>query len=296
MFKGSITALITPFSEDGAFDQATFERFVDWQITEGSHGLVPVGTTGESPTLSHTEHRQVVETCVKTAAGRVPVIAGAGSNSTREAVDLARHAEDVGADAVLVVCPYYNKPSQDGLFYHFQAVHDAISLPVIIYNIPGRSVVDMGVDTMARLAELPRIAGVKDATGDLARCADQRAAAGPDFIQLSGEDATALGFMAMGGHGTISVTSNVAPRLCADFQNACMAGDYTTALALQDRLLGLHKAMFVEPSPAGAKYAAELLGLCRRDVRLPMLPLSEVGQAVVAGAVASAGLMPASWG
>ncbi len=296
MFKGSITALITPFTEEGAFDQATYERFVNWQIKEGSHGLVPVGTTGESPTLSHIEHRQVVEACVKVADGRVPVIAGAGSNSTVEAIELAQFAEKVGADGILVVCPYYNKPSQDGLYHHYKAIHDATNLPIIIYNIPGRSVVDMSVETMTKLFELPRIVGVKDATGDLARAADQRAAMGPDFIQLSGEDGTALGFMAMGGQGTISVTSNVAPALCAQFHNACLSGNFKAALTFQDQLIGLHKAMFIEPSPAAPKYAGELIGICERHVRMPMLPLSEVGQAVVASAVANAGLMPADMG
>lgn len=296
MFKGSIPALITPMTEDGSVDYAAFEKFVDWQIKEGSKGVVPVGTTGESPTLSHAEHKQVVETCVSTVAGRVPVIAGTGSNNTIEAVEFIQHAEKAGADAALVVTPYYNKPSQEGLYAHFKAIHDASDLPIIIYNIPGRSVVDMGVDTMASLFDLPRIVGVKDATGDLDRCASQRAAMGPDFIQLSGEDATALGFNAMGGVGCISVSANVAPRLCAEFQDATLAGDFSKALELQDKLLPLHRAMFMEPSPAPAKYAASLLGLCTETTRMPILPASESARAVIASVVYDLGLEPVSLG
>lgn len=293
MFKGSIPALITPFTEDGKVDGDAFQKFVDWQIKQGSHGLVPVGTTGESPTLSHDEHKLVVELCVEAAAGRVPVIAGAGSNNTLEAIGLIQHAEKVGATGALVVTPYYNKPSQAGLYAHFKAVHDASNLPIIIYNIPGRSVVDMSTDTMAELFELPRIIGVKDATGDLDRCASQRAAMGPDFIQLSGEDATALGFNAMGGQGCISVTANVAPKLCAEFQDACLAGDYKKALTIQDRLLPLHRAMFMEPSPAPAKYAASLLGLCGDSVRLPLLAATEGARSTIAAVVHDLGLEPA---
>ncbi|MCJ9429195.1 4-hydroxy-tetrahydrodipicolinate synthase [Kordiimonas marina] len=296
MFKGSITALITPFTEDGQVDADGFQKFVDWQIKEGTHGLVPVGTTGESPTLSHEEHRQVVELCVEAAGGRVPVIAGAGSNNTLEAVELAQHAEKVGAAAALVVTPYYNKPSQAGLIAHFKAIHDACDLPIIIYNIPGRSVVDMAVETMAELFKLPRIIGVKDATGDMNRVTDQRAAMGPDFVQLSGEDSTTLGFMSMGGVGAISVTSNVAPKLCSQFQEACLAGDYQTALALHDKLLPLHRAMFMEPSPAPAKYAGSLLGVCSEHVRLPILPVSKSARAIIASAIYETGLEPAQLG
>ncbi|NBS02651.1 MAG: 4-hydroxy-tetrahydrodipicolinate synthase, partial [Rhizobiales bacterium] len=249
-FSGSYTALVTPF-RNGEVDEAAFRKLVDWQITEGTHGLVPVGTTGESPTLSHDEHKRVVEACIKEAKGRVPVIAGAGSNNTIEAVDFARHAEKAGADAVLVVTPYYNKPGQEGLYQHYKAINDAIGIPIFIYNIPPRSVIDMSVDTMKRLYELKNIAGVKDATANLARVSLQREAMGPDFIQLSGEDATALGFMAHGGHGCISVSSNVAPRLCAEFQTACLKGDYASALKIQDRLMPLHTALFIETNPSG---------------------------------------------
>ncbi|MEQ9574520.1 MAG: 4-hydroxy-tetrahydrodipicolinate synthase, partial [Rhodospirillales bacterium] len=270
-FRGSNTALITPF-RDGKVDSKAFQSFVEWQIAQGSHGLVPCGTTGESPTLSHAEHRHVVELCIEAAAGRVPVIAGAGSNSTSEAVALAQHAQSAGADAVLVVTPYYNKPNQSGLYAHFKAINDAIDLPIFIYNIPPRSVIDMSVDTMARLAQLPRIHGVKDAPGDLTRVSRQRLACGPDFCQLSGEDGTALGFNAHGGVGCISVTANVAPALCAAFQEACLAGDYARALACQDRLMALHTILFVEPNPGPVKHAAARLGLCGPDLRLPLVP------------------------
>ncbi|SON54901.1 4-hydroxy-tetrahydrodipicolinate synthase [Hartmannibacter diazotrophicus] len=290
MFKGSITALVTPF-RDGAFDVAAFEAFVDWQISEGTHGLVPVGTTGESPTLTHDEHKRVVEVCIKTSAGRVPVIAGAGSNNTLEAIDLAVFAEKAGADALLVVTPYYNKPNQEGLFQHFKAVNDAVGLPIFIYNIPGRSIVDMSVETMARLYELPNIVGVKDATAKVDRVSAQRAAMGPDFVQLSGEDATALAFMAHGGHGCISVTSNVAPRLCAQFQEACMAGDYAGALEIQDKLFPLHQALFVEPNPQGPKYALSLLGRVENEMRLPMVPVTSPTQQVIRQAMVHAGLL-----
>src|SRR5580700_1132740 len=253
-FRGSFTALVTPF-KNGSVDEKAFRDLVDWQVAEGTQGLVPVGTTGESPTLNHDEHNKVVEWCVEQARGRVPVIAGAGSNSTKEATDLAQHAEKAGANAVLVVTPYYNKPTQEGLYQHFKAVNDAVGIPIIIYNIPPRSVVDMSIDTMKRLYELRNIAGVKDATGNLARTALQRHALGPDFIQLSGEDMTALAVMAHGGHGCISVTANVAPKKCAQMQEACLAGDFAGALRLHDALTSLHAALFVEPSPAGPKYA-----------------------------------------
>ncbi|QFU16185.1 4-hydroxy-tetrahydrodipicolinate synthase [Microvirga thermotolerans] len=291
-FKGSITALVTPF-KDGAVDEAAFRKHIDWQIENGTNGLVPVGTTGESPTLSHKEHDRVVQICVEQAKGRVPVIAGAGSNSTEEAVGFSRHAEKVGADALLIVTPYYNKPTQEGLYRHFKAINDAVGIPIFIYNIPGRSVIDMSVETMARLYELKNIVGVKDATANMARVSQQRQAMGPDFIQLSGEDATALGFMAHGGHGCISVTSNVAPRLCAEMQAACLKGDFATALKIQDRLMPLHEALFVETNPAPVKYAASLLGLMEEDVRLPMLPVSEPTRQRVRSAMVHAGLINA---
>ncbi len=292
MFKGSYTALITPFRDD-AVDEEAYARLVDWQISEGTHGLVPVGTTGESPTLTHEEHKSVVELTIKAANGRVPVIAGAGSNSTSEAVDFAKHAEKAGASGLLVVTPYYNKPTQEGLYQHYKAVNDAVGIPIIIYNIPGRSVIDMSVATMTRLYELKNIAGVKDATANLARVSQQRAAMGPDFIQLSGEDATALGFMAHGGHGCISVTSNVAPRLCAEFQNACLAGDYTQALKLQDQLLPLHETLFLETNPSPAKYALWRLGFCEPDARLPLVPISDSTKKAVEGAMIKTGLISA---
>ncbi|MGO9544681.1 MAG: 4-hydroxy-tetrahydrodipicolinate synthase [Rhodomicrobium sp.] len=290
MFKGSFTALITPF-EDGEVDYDAFCRLVEFQIEAGTHGLVPVGTTGESPTLSHEEHQRVVETCIAAAKGRVPVVAGAGSNSTKEAVDLARHAEKAGAAAVLVVTPYYNKPTQEGLFRHYQAINDAIGIPIIIYNIPGRSVVDMSVATMTRLSKLTNIAGVKDATASPVRVSQQRLSMGENFNQLSGEDGTALAFMAHGGHGCISVTSNVAPRLCAAFQNACLAGDFRLALELHDKLMPLHDALFVETSPGPVKYAASRLGLCKADTRLPLAPVSEQTKAIVDAALVKTGLL-----
>jgi 4-hydroxy-tetrahydrodipicolinate synthase len=289
-FRGSFTALVTPF-QNGTVDEKAFRALVVWQIDEGTNGLVPVGTTGESPTLSHDEHKQVVEWCIAEACGRVPVIAGAGSNSTREAIDLAQHAEKAGADAVLVVTPYYNKPTQEGLYYHFKAINDAIGIPIIIYNIPARSVIDMSVDTMKRLYELKNIAGVKDATANMVRVSQQRAALGPDFIQFSGEDATALGFMAHGGHGCISVTSDVAPRLCAEFQSACLRGDYGAALKLQDKLMPLHQNLFIETSPAPVKYALSVLGKCTDSVRLPMVGLSDKSKAAVHDAMVNAGLI-----
>jgi 4-hydroxy-tetrahydrodipicolinate synthase len=289
-FRGSFTALVTPF-KNGAVDEKAFRDLVEWQITEGTNGLVPVGTTGESPTLTHDEHNKVVEWCVDQARGRVPVVAGAGSNSTREAIDLAKHAEKVGADAVLVVTPYYNKPTQEGMYQHFKAINDAIGIPIIIYNIPPRSVIDMSVDTMKRLYELKNIAGVKDATANMARTSQQRAALGPDFNQLSGEDITALGFNAHGGHGCISVSSNVAPRLCSEFQAACQRGDYAAALKLQDKLTPLHVDIFCETSPAPIKYAMSLIGKCSEEVRLPMVPASEMARAKVRAAMVHAGLI-----
>ena len=291
MFKGSIPALVTPF-RDGALDESALRAFVEWQIAEGSHGLVPVGTTGESPTLTHEEHERVVEIVVETAAKRVPVIAGAGSNNTVEAVRFLRHAEAVGADAALVVTPYYNKPSQRGMLAHYRALHDACSLPIVIYNIPGRSIVDMQPETMAELARLPRIVGVKDATGDVTRVSKQRALCGADFVQLSGEDASALGFNAHGGTGCISVTANVAPRLCAQFQELTLKGDYAGALEIQDRLMPLHTALFVEPNPGGAKYALSLLGKCADEQRLPLVPLSDETKARVRAAMVHAGVLP----
>ncbi|MGE0565230.1 MAG: 4-hydroxy-tetrahydrodipicolinate synthase [Pseudolabrys sp.] len=289
-FRGSFTALVTPF-KNGSLDEAAFRGLVNWQISEGTNGLVPVGTTGESPTLSHDEHKKVVEWCIAEAKGKVPVVAGAGSNSTREAIELAQHAEKAGADAVLVVTPYYNKPTQEGMYQHFKAINDAIGIPIIIYNIPPRSVIDMSVETMGRLFELKNIAGVKDATANVARASQQRAALGEDFNQLSGEDITALGFMAHGGHGCISVTSNVAPRLCAEFQSACLKNDFAAALKVQDKLLPLHQHLFIETNPSPAKYALSLLGKCADTVRLPMVPLSEKSKAIVRDAMVHAGLI-----
>ncbi len=290
--KGSFTALITPF-KDGTVDEAAFRRLVDWQLSEGTHGLVPVGTTGESPTLSHSEHMRVVEICVESAAGRVPVVAGAGSNSTSEAVEFTRHAKAVGADAVLSVTPYYNKPTQEGLYRHFATIAEAVDIPMILYNIPGRSTVEISVETMARLSEITNIAGVKDATANLLRASRDRGALPTEFIRLSGEDGTALAFNAHGGRGCISVTSNVAPRACAEFQTACQSGDFASALEIQDRLMPLHDALFVESSPAPTKYAASLLGLCTEDVRLPIVPPSENARAIIRQAMTKAGLLNA---
>jgi 4-hydroxy-tetrahydrodipicolinate synthase len=289
-FRGSFTALVTPFN-NGSVDEKAFRNLVDWQIAEGTNGLVPVGTTGESPTLSHEEHQDVVEWCIDQSRGRVPVVAGAGSNSTKEAIDLARHAEKAGADAVLIVTPYYNKPTQEGLYQHFKAINDAIGIPIIIYNIPARSVVDMSVDTMKRLFALKNIAGVKDATANVVRVSQQREAMGADFNQLSGEDATALGFMAHGGHGCISVTSNVAPRLCSEFQACCLKGDYAGALRIQDKLMPLHTALFIETNPAPAKYALSLLGKCAETARLPMVPVADKTRVAVRDAMVHAGLI-----
>ncbi|HKH97022.1 MAG TPA: 4-hydroxy-tetrahydrodipicolinate synthase [Beijerinckiaceae bacterium] len=290
--KGSLTALVTPF-KDGALDEEVFRAHVDWQIESGTEGLVPVGTTGESPTLSHDEHKSVVEWCVDEARGRVPVVAGAGSNNTAEAVELARHAEEAGADAVLVVTPYYNKPNQEGLYRHFKAINDAVGIPIIIYNIPPRSVIDMSVATMARLYELKNIAGVKDATANLARVSQQRHALGADFIQLSGEDMTALAYNAAGGHGCISVVSNVAPRLCAEMQQKSLGGDFAGALQVQDRLVPLHDAIFLEAGLAGAKCGLALLGRGNEEIRLPMLPVTDATKGVIRKAMIHAGLLNA---
>lgn len=289
-FRGSFTALVTPF-KNGSVDEAGFRGFVDWQIAEGTNGLVPVGTTGESPTVSHDEHKRIVEWCIDQAKGRVPVMAGAGSNSTREAIELAEHAEGAGADAVLVVTPYYNKPTQEGLYQHFKAINDAIKIPIFIYNIPGRSVIDMSVETMTRLSQLPHIAGVKDATASMVRVSQQRAAMGEDFNQLSGEDATILGYMAHGGHGCISVTSNVAPRLCSEFHQAWQRGDTAAALAIHDKLMPLHTDLFMESNPAPIKYALSVLGKMEETLRLPMVPVSEPTRAAVRKAMVHAGLI-----
>jgi 4-hydroxy-tetrahydrodipicolinate synthase len=290
MIKGSIVALITPF-RDGAVDEKGFQDFVDWQINQGTHGLVPCGTTGESPTLTHGEHKRVVELCIEAAGKRVPVIAGTGSNSTEEAIDFTRHAARTGADAALVVCPYYNRPTQQGLYQHFKAIHDAVELPIIIYNIPIRTAVDMTIATMARLAKLPNIIGVKDATNDLARPLRTRQAIGRDFCMLSGEDVTALAFNAQGGVGCISVTANVAPHACADMQEAWQKGDIDRARRINDRLAALHDALFFEASPAPVKFAASLLGKSTPEVRLPLVPASLEAQGRVEQAMRAAGLL-----
>ncbi|HVB89600.1 MAG TPA: 4-hydroxy-tetrahydrodipicolinate synthase, partial [Beijerinckiaceae bacterium] len=291
-FRGSMTALVTPFRE-GALDETAFRALVGWQIEQGTQGLVPVGTTGESPTLSHEEHRRVVEVCVTEARGRVPVIAGAGSNNTSEAVELARHAERAGADAVLVVTPYYNKPNQEGLFQHFKAIDAAIGIPIVIYNIPPRSVIDMSVETMTRCFELRNVVGVKDATGNVGRISIQRQAMGADFLQFSGDDITALSCMAAGAHGCISVISNAAPRLCADLQSACLSGDFQNALRIQDRLVPLDIAVFLEAGVTGAKYALSLLGKVGEEVRLPLVPCAEPTRRAIRDAMIYAGLLNA---
>ncbi|QOF72753.1 4-hydroxy-tetrahydrodipicolinate synthase [Aminobacter sp. NyZ550] len=292
MLRGSLTALVTPFEKNGRLDEKAFRELVEWQIAEGTTGLVPVGTTGESPTLTHDEHRHVVKMCVEVARGRVPVIAGAGSNNTEEAVGLVKYAQSVGADAVLVVTPYYNKPTQRGLYAHFAAVAQATTLPVIIYNIPPRSIIDMTPETMGRLAhDFKNIAGVKDATGKVERVSEQRITCGTDFIQLSGEDASALGFNAHGGVGAISVTSNVAPRLCAEFQNASLSGDNAKALELQDRLMPLHKAIFIEPGASGAKYALSRLGRIENVLRSPLVTIEQSTADKIDAAMKFAGLI-----
>ena len=290
MFRGSMPALVTPF-KNGELDLDTLKHLVEWQIEQGSTGLVPVGTTGESPTLSHDEHMRVVDLCIEVAGGKVPVIAGAGSNSTEEAISLTRHAKEAGADAALVVTPYYNKPSQEGLYQHYKAIASAVDIPIVIYNIPPRSVIDMTPETMGELAKLPRIIGVKDATAKLDRVALQRLTCGPDFVQLSGEDATAVGFNAMGGVGCISVTANVAPKLCSEMQAACAAGDYKTALEYQDRLMPLHDAIFTEPGVSGAKFAMSELGLCSDEVRLPLMTLTDPTNEKIRAALRHAGLL-----
>jgi len=290
MFKGSIVALVTPF-KNGVVDEKAFQNLVEWHISEGTHGLVPVGTTGESPTLTHAEHMRVTELCVEAAKGRVPVIAGTGSNATAEAIEFTQHAKKAGVDAALVVTPYYNKPTQEGLYAHFKAIHDSADIPILIYNIPARSVVDMTQETLARLAELPNIVGIKDATANLPRVSSTRLLLGPQFCQLSGEDPTALAFLAHGGHGCISVTANVAPKLCAEFQNAWAEGRPLDALALHDRLMALHIALFLETSPTPAKYALSVLGKCSDEMRLPLVGLSDKTKEHVRTAMKSAGVI-----
>ena len=291
MFKGSLVALITPMRSDGAMDEKAYEDFIDWQIREGSEGVIPVGTTGESPTLTHAEHRRAVDIAIGVAKGRVPVIAGTGSNSTAEATDLTRHAKEAGADAALIVTPYYNKPTQEGLYLHFKAIADAVDLPIIIYNIPSRSVIDMSADTMARLAKHPNIVGVKDATANLARPLHTRRACGTSFCQLSGEDHTAVAFLAAGGDGCISVTANVAPRLCSTMHAAWREGRVADAMSVQDRLLPLHDALFAETSPGPVKYAAHLLGRSSAFCRLPLAPPTEATRAKVRAAMTEVGLL-----
>ena len=290
MLKGSIVALATPFL-NGAVDEKAFQELVEWQINQGTNGLLPVGTTGESPTLSHDEHKRVVEMCIEVSSSKVPVLAGAGSNSTDEAVALAKHAKLAGADAVLVVTPYYNKPTQGGLFAHFKAIHDEVDIPIIVYNIPGRSVVDINQSTLAKLAELPNIIGIKDATSNISRVSSTRLILGSAFCQLSGEDATALAFMAHGGHGCISVTANVAPRICADFYDAWFSNDPVTALSITDKLMPLHIALFLETSPTPVKFALSLLGKCSSEVRLPLVSLNETTEKKIEAAMKSAGLI-----
>lgn len=289
-FRGVITALVTPFA-GGQVDETAFAALVERQIEAGAHGLVPVGTTGETATLSHREHRRVVELCVQVAAGRVPVIAGAGSNATDEAISLVRHAKDAGAQAALVVTPYYNRPSQEGLYRHYEAINAAVDLPVLVYNVPSRTSVDIANETLGRLAALPNIIGVKDATGDIARASQQRRLCGEDWVMLSGDDPSALGYMAHGGHGCISVTANVAPGACAAFFNACMAGEWTEALSWQDKLIGLHKALFLDASPAPTKFALAHLGLCAPDCRLPIAPCAEGVKKDILSAMATAGVL-----
>jgi 4-hydroxy-tetrahydrodipicolinate synthase len=290
MYDGSYVALITPF-RDGAIDEDSFSAFVDWQIKEGTHGVVPCGTTGESPTLDHAEHQRVIDLCIEVAKGRVPVLAGTGSNSTQEAIALTRHAKQAGADAALVVTPYYNKPTQEGLYQHYKAINDSADIPIVIYNIPGRSVVDMSVETMARLAELPNIVGVKDASNDPVRPLKTRLACGSGFSQLSGEDASVLALLANGGHGCISVTANVAPRLCAAMHNSWQAGETAMALDTQERLMPLHDALFAETSPGPVKYAASLLGICSEELRLPLVPPQAETRRQVEEAMRGAGLL-----
>lgn len=290
MFRGSITALITPFDGERV-DEKSFQSFCDWQIKSGTKALVPTGTTGESPTLSHPEHDRVVELCIEAAAGRVPVMAGTGSNNTAEAIRLTQSAKDAGADAALIAMPYYNKPTQDGMVAHYTAIHNAVDIPIYIYNIPGRSIVDMTPETMGKLSKLENIVGVKDATGDVGRVTSQREFCGNDFNQLSGEDTTAIGFNAHGGNGCISVTSNVAPELTAIMQNASLHGERAIAIETQDRLMPLHRALFVESSPAPTKYALSLLGKCKEDVRLPIIPLQDASKHIIEAAMKHAGIL-----
>jgi len=290
LFKGCIPALVTPF-RDGAVDEAAFAALVERQIAGGVHGLVPVGTTGETATLSHEEHRRVVSLCIEVAAGRVPVIAGCGSNATGEAIELARYAKAAGAHGALVVTPYYNRPSQEGLYRHYAAINDAVQIPVLIYNVPARTSVDISNETVARLAQLPNIVGIKDATGDLVRASQMRLECPADFAMLSGDDPTCLGYMAHGGHGCISVTANVAPEQCAAFVNACMNGDWSSALTWQDQLIGLHKALFLDASPSPTKFALAQMGLCAEDVRLPIAPCAEPARAAVRDCLKAAGLL-----
>ena len=290
MFKGSIVAMITPFA-DGEVDEGAIRKLVDWHLDQGTHGIVPCGTTGESPTLSHDEHNRVTEIVIDQAAGKLPVIAGAGSNSTREAIALTQHAKEAGADATLHVTGYYNKPNQEGIYQHFKAINDAVDLPIIVYNIPPRAIVDISVETMARLAELPNVVGVKDATMDLSRPSREQMAIDGEWNQLSGEDGTALAYMAHGGDGCISVSANVAPRLCSEFQEACMAGDFKTAQEYQDRLMPLHASLFLEPSPGPVKFAASALGLCSDEVRLPLVGPTDGTKEKVRGALRHAGLL-----
>ncbi|MBX3478863.1 MAG: 4-hydroxy-tetrahydrodipicolinate synthase [Caulobacter sp.] len=289
-FKGVFPALVTPF-RDGALDETGFVALVERQIAAGVHGLVPVGTTGETATLSHEEHKRVVELCVETARGRVPVIAGAGSNATAEAIDLAGHAKAVGADAVLVVSPYYNRPSQEGIYQHFKAINDAVQIPVVVYNVPSRTGSDMGNEVLERLSKLPNILGIKDATGDLGRLSHQRVTCGEEWVMLTGDDPNGVGYVAQGGHGCISVTANVAPEACATLYNACLAGDFETARYWQDRLIRLHKALFADASPSPTKFALATLGLCSEDCRLPITPCSEAARALVLEGMRDAGVL-----
>ena len=289
--RGVFTALVTPF-RDGALDESAFVKLVERQIAGGVHGLVPVGTTGESATLSHDEHNRVTELCVKTAAGRVPVIAGAGSNSTAEAIELARHAKAAGADAVLAVTGYYNKPSQEGIYQHFAAMDAAVDIPIVTYNVPSRTIVDLSNELVERLAKLPHVIGIKDATGDMARASLQRLTCGPDWVMLSGDDPTALGYIAHGGHGCISVTANVAPEACAAFLDACLAGEWETARQWQDKLLRLHKALFLDASPSPTKFALAQLGLCADETRLPIAPCADAAKPAVLAAMREAGVEP----
>ena len=290
MFKGSFTALITPF-KNGKFDETSFRSLIDFQIDSGTHGLVPTGTTGESPTLSHDEHIRIVEVCIEQANNKVPIIAGTGSNSTDEAIYLTKHAEKAGADAALVVTPYYNKPSQEGLLQHFTEIANSVNIPIVIYNIPGRSVIDMTNETMAKLYKLKNIVGVKDATGDIPRVYFTKNDVGEDYILLTGDDSTTLAFMTYGGHGAISVTSNIAPQLCSEFQNLCMDKKFYEASIINDQLMPLHRALFLESSPGPVKYAASVLGLCSEEVRLPVTTISKETKESIDSALRHASLI-----